>query len=146
PAAGARRAAQALPPPALDLGHAHFRPWVGTLPRRRTPVDQPRGPAVPIACEPAVSLSLRQSRSAGCRPHRPALLDHPLHQQESTLRHQTRILVHVHPGDLLVSAGSVATGSLTGLARMNNLASSRGGLQLSPSLARSGLRTRCEAL
>jgi hypothetical protein len=51
------------------------------------------------------------------------LLDHPLHQQESTLRHQTRILVHVHPGDLLISAGSVATDSLTGLPRMNNLRS-----------------------
>jgi hypothetical protein len=116
-----RRAAQALPPPALDLGHAHVRHLVGTLLRRRAPVDQRRGPAVPIAREPAVSLSLRQSRSAGSRPHRPALFDHPLHQQESTLRHQTRILVHVHPGDLPIRPATVASRSLTGPVRMNNL-------------------------
>jgi hypothetical protein len=37
------------------------------------------------------------------------------------LRRQTRILVHVHPGDPPISADSVATDSLTGLPRMNNL-------------------------
>ena len=36
------------------------------------------------------------------------------------MRHQTRILVHVHPGDLPLSPASVATDSLTGLPRMNN--------------------------
>jgi hypothetical protein len=31
------------------------------------------------------------------------------------------IVVHVHPGDLPLSAASLATDSLTGLPRMNNL-------------------------
>ncbi len=68
-----------------------------------------------IAREPAVRLPLRQSGRAGGRAHRPALLDHPPHQQESTLGRQTGILVQVHPGDLPLSADRLATDSLTGL-------------------------------
>jgi hypothetical protein len=45
----------------------------------------------------------------------------PPHQQVSTLRRQARILVNVHPGDPSIIAASVATHSLTGLTRMNNL-------------------------
>jgi hypothetical protein len=45
----------------------------------------------------------------------------PLHQQESTLRHQTRILVHVHPDALPLRAASLATRTLTGPVRMNNV-------------------------
>jgi hypothetical protein len=116
-----RRAAQALAPPALDVGHAPVRHLVGTMLGRRAPVDQRRGPAGTVARKPAVRLPVRQSRSAGRRPHSPALICDPLHQQESTLRRQTRILMHVHPGDLPISAESVATRSLTGLPRMNNL-------------------------
>jgi hypothetical protein len=39
----------------------------------------------------------------------------------ATLRRQTGILVHVHRGDLPLSTDSLATDSLTGLSRMNNL-------------------------
>jgi hypothetical protein len=45
----------------------------------------------------------------------------PLHQQESTLRHQTRVLVHVHPGALPLKTANLAIRTLTGPARMNNL-------------------------
>ena len=66
-------------------------------------------------------LALRQPRSPGGRPDRPAQFRDPLRQQGSTLRHQTGILVHVHPGDLPLSPASVPTDSLTGVPRMNNL-------------------------
>jgi hypothetical protein len=75
-----RRTAQTLPPPVLDLGHARGRHLVGTVLRRRAPVDQRRRAAVTIAREPAVSLSLRQSRSASGQSHRPILVRDPLHQ------------------------------------------------------------------
>jgi hypothetical protein len=44
-----------------------------------------------------------------------------VHQQESTRWRQARILVNVHPGDPPITPVSVATHSLTGLPRMNNL-------------------------
>jgi len=53
--------------------------------------------------------------------HPPTEFLDPPHQQESTLRRQARILVNVHPGDPSIIAASVATHSLTGLTRMNNL-------------------------
>jgi hypothetical protein len=115
-----QRTAQALAP-VLDLGHARGRHLVGTVPGRRAAVDQRRRPASAIARKPAISLPFRQARSAGCRPHGPALVRDPMHQQESTLRHQTGILVHVHPGNLPINADSFATDSLAGPARMNNL-------------------------
>ena len=117
-----RRAAQALPPPALDLGHARGRHLVATVlaapscgrsapPSRRRDSARASGkPAVPTVPQ----------RRRPTPPSSPGL-DHPLHQQESTLRRQTRILVHVHPGDLPISAATVASRSLTGPARMNNL-------------------------
>jgi hypothetical protein len=116
-----RRAAQALPPQELDLGHALGGHLMLTVLRCRAAVDQRRRPAGAVAREPAVRLPLRQSGRAGSHRHRPALFGHPLHQQASTLGRQTRILVHVHPGDLPLSAASVATASLIGPPRMNNL-------------------------
>jgi hypothetical protein len=53
--------------------------------------------------------------------YRPTLVCHPLHQQESTSGRETRILVHVHPGDLPLSTDSLATNSLIRVPRMNNL-------------------------
>jgi hypothetical protein len=49
------------------------------------------------------------------------LLVDPTNHQQSTLRREARILVQVHPGDLPIIAVSVATHSLTGLPRVNNL-------------------------
>ena len=114
------RTADAPPAQSLDLGHASGRHRVGSALRRRAAVDE-RRPASAIARQPAVSLPFRQSRSVGGRSHRPALLDHPPHQEESTLRHQTGIFVQLHPGDLPLSAASVAADSLTRCPRMNNL-------------------------
>jgi hypothetical protein len=116
-----RRAAQALASPAFDLGHAHVCHLVPRVLGRRAPVGQRCRPAAAVAREPTVSLALRQSRGAGGRDDRPALLDHPPHQQESTLRRQTRILVHVHPGDPPIRPATIASRSLTRLPRMNNL-------------------------
>jgi hypothetical protein len=114
--------AQALAPLVLDLGHARGRYLVPTVLGCRAAVAQRRRAAGAIAREPAISLPFRQPRSAGGRAHRPTLVRDPMHQQESTLRRQTGILVHVHPGDLPINADSFATdSSLTGLARMSNL-------------------------
>jgi hypothetical protein len=49
------------------------------------------------------------------------LLFDPTDHQESTLRCQASILVQVHPGSLPIMLASVATHSLTGLPRVNNL-------------------------
>jgi hypothetical protein len=61
-----------------------------------------------------------------------------LDQKESTMNRHAGILVNVHPrlpGQLFRSRNH----SFNPKPRMNNMASSRGGLQLSPSSARSGL-------
>jgi hypothetical protein len=92
-----RRAAQAVAPPVLDLSHALGRHLVSTAPRRRTPIVQRRRRTGAVARQPTVRLPCRQPSGAGGRAHRPAVLRDPLHQQGSTLRHQTRILVQVHP-------------------------------------------------
>jgi hypothetical protein len=83
--------------PVLDLSHALGRHLVSTAPRRRTPIVQRRRPTGAVAHHPTVSLPFRQPTDAGGGAHRPAVLRDPLHQQVSTLRRQTRILVHVHP-------------------------------------------------
>ena len=109
-AAGARSRPPARPVPDGDAAAA---PSCGrSAPPSRRPDSARAGGTPGVATIP---------RGAGCRRHRPTLVRHPLYQQESTLRHQTRILVHVHPGDLPISADSLATDSLTGLPRMNNL-------------------------
>jgi len=53
--------------------------------------------------------------------HLPTEFVDPSHQQQSTLRRQAGILLDVHPGDPPIIAASVATHSLAGLLRMNNL-------------------------
>src|SRR5208282_3209679 len=119
-----RRTAQPLSPQPLDLDNPLGRGAVSAAPWRRAAISQCRRTATAIAGQPVVGAAGGQSGGLRCLRHRPALLCDALDQQESTPRRQPRILVEVHPGGLPIKPVSLATHSLTGFPRMNNLRSS----------------------
>ena len=116
-----RRPAHPLLPQALDLADPFGADAVLAALRRRAAVGQRRGPAASVPREPAIALPFRNPCCYCSRRKPPAATLNPLHQQESTGRRQARILMDVHPGNPPIMPASVATHSLTGLPRMNNL-------------------------
>jgi hypothetical protein len=96
--AGDCRPAQALPPQSGDRGDPLGIQAVPAAYRRRAAVPQRRRTTAAIPRQPAIPLPLRYAGGFGRLGHPPTHRRDPLHQQESTLRRQPRILVNVHPG------------------------------------------------
>jgi hypothetical protein len=119
--AGNNRPAHPLPPQSRDLADPFRGNTVPATPWRRTAVTQLCRATASVAGQPAIALPLRYAGRFGRFRHSPTKLFDPSHQQESTLGRQARILMDVHPGDPPITSVSVATHSLTGLLRMNNL-------------------------
>ena len=115
------RSAHPLPPQARDLANPFGADAVFAALRRRAAVGQCRCTAASVPRQPAIALPFRNPCRYRGRGKPPAATLNPLHQQESTWWRQARILVNVHPGDPPITPVSVATHSLTGLPRMNNL-------------------------
>src|SRR5438067_8891757 len=115
------RSAHPLPPQAVDLANPFGADAVFAALRCRAAIGQCRYAAASVPRQPAIALPFRNPGCYGGRREPPAATLNPLHQQESTWRRQARILVNVHPGDPPIMSVSVATHSLTGLPRMNNL-------------------------